>query len=76
MLRWVMAMVFAAFGIRKFTLQSANSIVHYISNGPFIWWLSVVGVRREAYVLGSVELTVAVLLVVGAFNPILSAISR
>jgi uncharacterized membrane protein YkgB len=74
-LRWVMVIVFVAFGIQKFTPQSANSIVQYISNSPFIWWLSVFGVRGEAYILGSVELTIALLLAVGAFNPILSAIS-
>ena len=74
-LRWVMVIIFVAFGIQKFTPQSANSIVQYISNSPFISWLSVFGVRGEAYILGSVELTIAVLLVLGAFNPILSAVS-
>ena len=72
-LRWVMVIIYISFGIQKFTPQSAQGIVQYISNSPFIWWLSVFGVRGEAYVLGVVELTIAALLAAGAFNPILSA---
>lgn len=72
-LRWVMVVIYISFGIQKFTPQSALGIVQYISNSPFIWWLSVFGVRGEAYVLGVVELTIAALLAAGAFNPILSA---
>lgn len=72
-LRWVMVVIYISFGMQKFTPQSAQGIVQYISNSPFIWWLSVFGVRGEAYVLGVVELTIAALLAAGAFNPILSA---
>jgi uncharacterized membrane protein YkgB len=73
-LRWVMVIIFVSFGIQKFTLQSAQGIVQYISNSPFISWLSIFGVRGEAYVLGVSELTIAALLAAGAFNPVLSAI--
>jgi uncharacterized membrane protein YkgB len=73
-LRWVMVVIFVAFGIQKFTPQSAHGIVLYISNSPFVSWLSVFGVRGEAYLLGTVELSIAALLVAGSFNPILSAI--
>jgi uncharacterized membrane protein YkgB len=73
-LRWVMVVIFVAFGIQKFTPQSAEGIALYISNSPFIWWLSVFGVRGEAYLLGIVELTIAALLVAGSFSPIVSAI--
>jgi len=73
-LRWVMVVIFVAFGIQKFTPQSAHGIVLYISNSPFVWWLSVFGVRGEAYFLGIVELSIALLLVAGAFNPVLSAV--
>jgi uncharacterized membrane protein YkgB len=68
-LRWVMVVIFLAFGIQKFTPQSAHGIVQYISNSPFVWWLSIFGERGEAYLLGT-----AVLLAAGAFNPILSAL--
>jgi uncharacterized membrane protein YkgB len=73
-LRWVMVVVFVSFGIQKFTLQSAEGIVQYISNSPFVWWLSLFGLRGEAYVLGVAELAIAALLAAGAFSPILSAV--
>ena len=73
-LRWVMVLIFVSFGIQKFTPQSAHGIVQYISNSPFVWWLSVFGERGEAYVLGTIELTTAALLAVGAFVPVISAL--
>src|SRR5271156_968617 len=72
-LRWVMVVIFVSFGMQKFTLQSAQGIVQFISNSPFISWLSVFGFRGEAYFLGVAELGIAVLLAAGAFSPILSA---
>jgi uncharacterized membrane protein YkgB len=73
-LRWVMVVIFVSFGMQKFTLQSAQGIVQFISNSPFISWLSVFGFRGEAYVLGVVEFGIAALLAAGAFSPLLSAI--
>ena len=73
-LRWVMVVIFISFGMQKFTLQSAQGIVQFISNSPFISWLSVFGLRGEAYFLGVAELCIAALLVAGAFSPLLSAI--
>ena len=34
-LRWVMVVIFVSFGIQKFTPQSAQGIVQFISNSPF-----------------------------------------
>src|SRR6201996_7253456 len=73
-LRWVMVVIFVAFGVQKFTPQSAHGIVQYISNSPFVSWLSIFGVRGEADLLGVVELTSAAMLAAGAFGPLLSAI--
>jgi uncharacterized membrane protein YkgB len=73
-LRWVMVLIFVSFGIQKFTPQSAHGIVLYISNSPFISWLSIFGVRGEADLLGVVELTIAALLALGSFIPVLSAL--
>ena len=73
-LRWVMALIFLAFGVQKFTPQSAHGIVQYISHSPFVGWLSIFGVRGEAYLLGVIELATAGLLAAGAFSPLLSAI--
>ena|SRR2546430_83427 len=55
-LRWVMVIIFVSFGIQKFTLQSAQGIVQFISNSPFISWISVFGVRGEATSLVSLNL--------------------
>jgi uncharacterized membrane protein YkgB len=74
-LRWVMVVTFIAFGIQKFTPQSAHGITLYITNSPFVSWLSIFGIRGEAYLLGTIELTTAILLAAGAFIPILSAIA-
>ena len=74
-LRWVMVLIFVSFGIQKFTPQSAEGIAVYISNSPFVSWLGIFGHRGEAYVLGTIELTTAVLLAAGAFVPFLSALS-
>src|SRR6201985_3178599 len=73
-LRWVMVLIFVSFGIQKFTPQSAQGIVLYISNSPLVSWLSIFGVRGESNLLGIIELSTAALLMAGAFNPILSVV--
>lgn len=73
-LRWVMVIIFVSFGMQKFTLQSAQGIAQFISNSPIISWLSVFGLRGEAYFLGVSEFVIATLLAAGAFNPVLSAL--
>lgn len=74
LLRWVMVLIFVSFGIQKFTLHSAQGIEQFIVHSPFISWLSIFGLRGEAYFLGVSELCIAALLAAGAFSPILSAI--
>ena len=73
-LRWVMVLIFISYGTQKFTPESAQGIALYISNSRFVSWLSIFGIRAEAYVLGTIELTTAALLAAGAFIPILSAL--
>ena len=46
-LRWVMVLIFISFGIQKFTPQSADGIAIYISNSPFVSWLSIFGMTRR-----------------------------
>src|SRR6516165_1291603 len=69
-LRWVMVLIFISFGIQKFTPQSADGIALYISNSPFVSWLSIFGIRGEVHLLGTIELTSAAILAAGAFIPI------
>jgi uncharacterized membrane protein YkgB len=73
-LRWVMVVIFVSFGMQKFTPQSAQGIAQFISNSPFISWLSIFGLRGEAYFLGIAEFVIAGFLIAGAFSPIASAI--
>src|SRR5882672_11594912 len=74
-LRWVMVLIFISFGIQKFTPQATHGIAAvYISNSPFVSWLSIFGIRGEAYLLGIIELTTGALLAAGAFIPTLSAL--
>ena len=54
-LRWVMVLIFVSFGIQKFTPQSAEGIALYISNSPFVSWLSIFGIRGEAYLLRQIK---------------------
>lgn len=74
-LRWVMVVIFLCFGIQKFTPQSAQGISLYISNSPFVSWLSIFGIRGEADLLGTIELTTAILFIIGAFKPFFSALA-
>ena len=46
-LRWVMVLIFISFGIQKFTPQAAQGIAFYISNSPFVSWLSIFGIRGD-----------------------------
>src|SRR5262249_9069917 len=39
------------------------------SNSPVVSWLSIFGIRGEAYLLGIIELTTAAVLAAGAFYP-------
>jgi uncharacterized membrane protein YkgB len=73
-LRWVMVVIFVSFGIQKFTPESAHGIAVYITNSPFVWWLSILGLRGEAYFLGVFELLTALALGAGGWKPIFSLI--
>jgi uncharacterized membrane protein YphA (DoxX/SURF4 family) len=52
-LRWVMVLIFISSGVQKFTPESADGIALYISNSPFVSWLSIFGIRGAAYLLGA-----------------------
>lgn len=73
-LRWSMVAIFIWFGIQKFTPYAAEAIAPLIANSPFMNWLSVLGVRGEAKVIGTIELTTAAVLIIGSMIPIASAV--
>ena len=75
LLRWALVIVFLWFGGMKFTSYEANGIAPLIAHSPIMSWLHVLfGVQGASYVLGVVELSTAVVLVAGAFNPLASAL--
>jgi uncharacterized membrane protein YkgB len=73
LLRWSMVAIFIWFGIQKFTPYAADAIAPLIQHSPFMSWLGVFGVRGEAKIVGSIELTTAALLIIGSMIPVASA---
>ena len=64
-----MVAIFIWFGIQKFTPYAAEAIAPLIANSPFTRWLGVFGVRGEAIIIGTIELTTATTLIIGSMIP-------
>jgi reactive chlorine resistance protein C len=73
-LRWSMLVIFIWFGIQKFTPYAAEAIAPLIASSPLMSWLSVFGVRGEAKIIGTIELTTAAVLIIGSVIPMASAV--
>ena len=65
--------IFIWFAIQKFTPYAAEAIAPLIANSPFMSWLGVFGVRGQAKMIGTIELTTATILIIGSVIPIASA---
>ncbi|MFP3566370.1 YkgB family protein [Paraburkholderia sp. SIMBA_030] len=75
LLRWALVVIFLWFGAVKFTAYEANGIAPFIINSPIMIWLhSLFGVQGASYVIGVLELSTAAALIIGAFQPIFSAL--
>lgn len=75
LLRWALVVVFLWFGGMKFTAYEANGIAPFIINSPIMSWLhALFGVQGASYVIGVLELSTAAALILGAFQPIFSAL--
>lgn len=75
LLRWSLVIVFLWFGGMKFTGYEAHGIAPFIANSPFMSWLhTVFGIQGASDVIGTLELSTAVALAAGAFNPVASAL--
>lgn len=75
LLRWALVIVFLWFGGMKFTSYEAYGNAPLIDHSPVMSWLNVVfGVQGASYVIGSIELSTAVMLMLGAFNAAASAL--
>jgi uncharacterized membrane protein YkgB len=73
-LRWSLVGIFIWFAIQKFTPYAAEAIAPLIANSPFMSWLGRFGVRGEAKIIGTIELTTAALLIIGSMIPVASAL--
>ncbi|CAB3739393.1 YkgB family protein [Paraburkholderia rhynchosiae] len=75
LLRWALVVIFLWFGAMKFTAYEANGIAPFIVNSPIMSWLhAVFGVQGASDVIGLLELSTAAALIIGAFQPIFSAL--
>jgi uncharacterized membrane protein YkgB len=75
LLRWALVIIFLWFGGQKFTAYEAAGIAPFIEHSPIMSWLhALVGVQGASDVLGVIELSTAVALILGAFQPIFSAL--
>lgn len=75
LLRWSLVIVFLWFGGMKFTAYEANGIAPFIANSPFMSWLhALFGIRGASYFVGTLELSTAVILMIGSIVPFLSAL--
>src|ERR1700722_7374301 len=75
LLRWTLVVIFLWFGCEKFTSYAANGIAPLIQHSPLVSWLGVFGIDGQSRLVGTIELLTAAGLILGAFNPIASAIS-
>ncbi|MGB3836122.1 YkgB family protein [Castellaniella sp.] len=75
LLRWALVIIFLWFGGMKFTVYEANGIAPFIANSPIMSWLhALFGVQGASYVIGVLELSTAGALILGAFQPVFSAL--
>jgi uncharacterized membrane protein YkgB len=75
LLRWALVVIFLWFGAMKFTAYEAAGIAPFIEHSPLMSWLhTLFGVQGASYVIGVLELSTAGALVIGAFQPIFSAL--
>jgi uncharacterized membrane protein YkgB len=74
LLRWALVIVFLWFGGMKFTAYEAAGIAPFIGHSPMMSWLGMFGTQGQSYFIGTVELSTALFLILGAFRPIFSAL--
>ncbi|AZG17278.1 YkgB family protein [Cupriavidus pauculus] len=74
-LRWALVVIFLWFGAMKFTAYEAHGIAPFIANSPIMSWLhAFFGVQGASYAVGVLELSTALALILGAFQPGFSAL--
>ena len=74
LLRWALVIVFLWFGAMKFTAYEAMGIAPFIGHSPLMSWLGMFGTQGQSYFIGVIELSTALVLILGAFRPLFSAL--
>jgi uncharacterized membrane protein YkgB len=75
LLRAAMVIIFAFFGFTKWHQYAAQTMIPFISNSPFIWWLyPAFGLRGGTRFLGASEWTICALLYAGFWDKRLGAL--
>ena len=74
LLRWALVIVFLWLGAMKFTAYEAAGIAPFIGHSPIMSWLGMFGTQGQSYFVGVIELSTAVVLILGAFRPLFSAL--
>jgi reactive chlorine resistance protein C len=75
LLRWALVVIFLWFGGMKFTAYEAAGIAPFIEHSPIMSWVhALFGIQGASYVIGVLELSTAAALILGAFQPIFSAL--
>lgn len=69
LIRTAMVIIFAFFGYQKWSEQTAQFLIPYISNGPLISWMyPAFGIRGASWLLGISEWLFGALLFLGFWN--------
>lgn len=69
MLRWALVLIFFFFGIAKFATYEAEGVAKIASHYPlFAWMYPIWGVQSASNVIGTIELTTAAALAIGAWS--------
>lgn len=58
----------------KFTAYEADGIAPLIGHSPIMGWLGMFGMQGQSYFIGVIELSTALVLILGAFRPVFSAL--
>ncbi|NYT32538.1 DUF417 family protein [Rhizobium sp. WYCCWR 11128] len=74
LLRWALVIVFLWFGGMKFTAYEADGIAPFIGHSPIMSWLGMFGTQGQSYFIGVIELSTAIVLILGAFRPLFSTL--
>lgn len=74
-IRYALAIVLIWIGCMKFTAYEAGAIEGLIASSPFIGWLySILSLQGAANLIGTIEITTGILLILGSYKPVLGVL--